>query len=180
MTFLQSIDSWRSNSIAVVGNAPVSTQQSELVDDHDIVVRFNQLPQYHNGQTGERFTHWVNNRTSRPPNWAVKLGRSFKTPVYIVTESPQSPKAKKAATYFASRQFEVFEQTEEIWSPLDGPRERTGFLLLCLLGHLKIESTAFGFSNYSDDDSAGRHDSGREHKLLEKMSTNTVIPTDGG
>ncbi len=52
-------------SVVLVGNAPFTDDGSPVIDDHEVVVRFNLFKGFEYGKSGTRFTHWVVNHRTR-------------------------------------------------------------------------------------------------------------------
>lgn len=73
-------DEFTGKSVVLVGNAPFRVDQSEFIDSHAIVIRFNLFfdQGYKQKLCGKKVTHWCNNlvrerqhRAERPRYWSL-------------------------------------------------------------------------------------------------------------
>ena len=170
-------DNVADKKVALIGNGPISGNQGQVIDVHDVVMRFNNLGQFtENPKLGKRFTHWVNNRDQTRDTRIVEIAREHDVPVLLITNPDNDGKTQRSLQFYRDNKFTVFYREGDFDTPLENARGRTGFMMAVILKKMNIECNAFGFTPTGS--TRGHHDPPSEHSLLLTFSTVVVVPTD--
>jgi hypothetical protein len=175
-------DQFTDNTIILVGNAPFFENKSQLIDSHDIVIRFNffRSPSFEHGFCGRRMDYWVVNLDSgRKANPKVKARRATLVQYCQKTRSeyPQTflmtPNAEDrrkrlgdALAFYASNGLTLIHADENLPVPLT-EEPSVGFYMSC---RILQAGTPFSMIGFTGKVNAKHHDGEEEMRFWRSHS----------
>ncbi|MFN0019077.1 MAG: hypothetical protein ACKVP0_12505 [Pirellulaceae bacterium] len=165
--------------IILVGNAPFTKDCTELIDQHDIVVRFNLFES--SPLVGRKIHYWLNNLVRDEKR---RKGRTERVPVVrrmnadVVVGTPHEPERRLATAieFYKQHGFDLLYPDLVIPMPCLGDKQpRTGFYTAIRLMHEQIPVSLIAFTDKCD---SPWHDGPAEMRYLRKRSDLATIYDD--